>query len=530
MLKHLCVAAALVCLILSAGCSGGGHSAGNGGGGGGNGGGGGGTFTPPSGTGPYDPGSFTVQDLWVNPTTGDDGRTGATRAEALRTVNAAWNRIPTDTALTTGYRLRLCAGLYPRDALPNYWEKRRGTRAHPIILEGADARDSAIFAGDINAFQCDYLYLRNFTIITNPPGDVLHLEQCHGFWMTGMVMNGGGGAQEVIKVNQSQGVYIERSDIFGAYENAIDFVAVQYAGIFGNRLHDAGDWVMYVKGGSAYIQVDSNEIYNGDTGGFTAGQGTGFEFMVAPWLHYEAYDVKFVNNVVHDCVGAGMGVNGGYNILLAYNTLYRVGSRSHAIEIVHGLRACDGDAARCAEYVGLGGWGSTSSHEEPIPAHSVYVYNNVLLNPTGFQSMWSHFAVAGPRTPSGGTHIPPPSTVDGNLRIAGNIIWNGPADLALGVGDDGQGGQPDNPTCNATLVRAQNAINTLLPQLVSPATGDFRPAGGGNVATYAAVAIPAFTWDDAPQPPAVPQGTLSNTVPTTRDGNARGNPGHPGAY
>ena len=25
-----------------------------------------------------------------------------------------------------------------------------------------------------------------------------------------------------------------------------------------------------------------------------------FEYMTSPWLHYEAYDIKFVNNVIHD--------------------------------------------------------------------------------------------------------------------------------------------------------------------------------------------------------------------------------------
>jgi hypothetical protein len=43
--------------------------------------------------------------------------------------------------------------------------------------------------------------------------------------------------------------------------------------------------------------------------------------MTAPWIQYEAYDIKFVNNIIHDTDGAGIGVNGGYNILMAYNTI-----------------------------------------------------------------------------------------------------------------------------------------------------------------------------------------------------------------
>lgn len=114
-------------------------------------------------------------------------------------------------------------------------------------------------------------------------------------------------------------------------------------------------------------------------------QSTGFEFMTPPWLQYEAYDIKvgwrrwlpvaalanamarhtrvlllpahlasmplflphphpqFINNIIHDIEGAGFGVWGCYDCMLAYNTLVRVGSRSQVIEIVFGERSCDGE-------------------------------------------------------------------------------------------------------------------------------------------------------------------------------------------
>ncbi len=49
--------------------------------------------------------------------------------------------------------------------------------------------------------------------------------------------------------------------------------------------------------------------------------------MVEPWIQYEAYDIRVVNNLVYDVWGAGLGVMGGVNILMAHNTLVRVGSR-----------------------------------------------------------------------------------------------------------------------------------------------------------------------------------------------------------
>lgn len=57
--------------------------------------------------------------------------------------------------------------------------------------------------------------------------------------------------------------------------------------------------------------------------GLEVGQGTGFEFMVPPWLEYEGYGMKLTNNLVYNVWGAGLGVSGGYSILIAHNTLYR---------------------------------------------------------------------------------------------------------------------------------------------------------------------------------------------------------------
>ncbi|MBI3961750.1 MAG: right-handed parallel beta-helix repeat-containing protein, partial [Deinococcus sp.] len=346
--------------------------------------------------------------------------------------------------------------------------------------------------------------------------------------------------QEALKINQSQYIYIEDSDISGAWDNAVDFVAVQYGHVQGNRIHNAGDWCMYLKGGSAYFRVESNEFFDCGTGGFTAGQGTGFQFMVPPWLHYEAYDIKFINNLIHDTAGAGMGVNGGYNILLAYNTLYRVGQRSHLLEFVFGSRSCDGmpgdpERDRCETYLAAGGWGTTvvgdGTNFVRIPNRNVFVYNNVIYNPPGSQSQWQHFTFPGLESgPSQvGANVPLPTLADENLRIRGNIIWNGPPDHPLGIGE-GTGCQPTNPTCNETQLVAENTINTLEPQLIDPAHGNFRPVPGGNLLTATTYAIPAFPGGDQPQPPLAPEGDLSNTVSLGRAGDSRTSPTPPGAY
>jgi hypothetical protein len=276
---------------------------------------------------------------------------------------------------------------------------------------------------------------------------------------------------------------------------------------------------MYAKGGSAYLTITGNEFFDAGTGGFTAGQGTGFEFMVAPWLHYEAYGITFTNNVIHDTQGAGIGVNGGYDVVLAHNTLYRVGARSHVIEVGFGSRSCDGDAAACRTRLTLGGWGTAVvGAEEPIPNRNVFIVNNLVLNPDGFVSRWQQFAVAGPRTPGSGSNIPTPARADDTLVIRGNVIWNGPADHPLGIEDGSL----------AAAVTAANAINTVHPVLVDPARGNYALAAGTALPT--AGVIPGFTWADAPPRPAVPAGSTDTAVAFDHRGAARAGPQVAGAF
>lgn len=477
----------------------------------------------------YDIGTPVVQDIWVNPIGGNDGNSGNTSNQALRTITAAWNRIPQGQTLTnTGYRVRLLPGSHT--SIPNYWESRYGTALRPIIFQAEGAPGSAVLP-DPNIFDCRYLYF--IGIHFDKPfsgGDAFHLEQCQNILLRNCTVSGHTFAQETIKVNQSQHIYIEDCDIYGAGDNAIDFVAVQYGHIVRSKIHDAADWVLYVKGGSAYITIDGNEVYDSSgNGGITAGQGTGFEFMTNPWLHYEAYDIKIVNNLIHDTYGAGLGVNGGYNILMAYNTLVRVGRRSHVIEVVHGRRGCDGDPAACESNRVAGGWGTAGAESQYIPNRNVYIFNNIVYNPAPYQSEWQHFAIAGNVTPPRTSNVASPAAADDNLRICGNLIWNGPQNLSV-LGDS-SGCQNGNPTCNEAQLLANNQINTLFPQFVNASNGDFRPAITGNIFNAVTYPIPAFPGGDRPAPPVQPTGVLDNTVPHERTGYpryARHRP--PGAY
>lgn len=483
----------------------------------------------------YEIGSPKLTDLWLDPVNGDDTRDGTSQAGALKTLTAAWDKIPKGQTLTQGYRLRILPGKLPAESLPVYWESRYGSAAAPILIQAEGGPGTVTLQGYVNVYDVQYLYFDGLDIIPQPAGDAFHCEKCSHVLIRHATINGGSKreAQEALKVNQSQYFYIEDSDISGADDNAIDFVAVQYAHVFTSRIHDANDWCAYAKGGSAYVRYEGNEIFNCGTGGFTAGQGTGLQFMVAPWYHYEAYGVQVVNNIIHDTQGAGLGVNGGYNIMMAYNTLYKVGSRSHLIEVVYGQRSCDGQPGdegreRCQQYLDAGAWGTTvvdnGTNAVFIPNRNVYIYNNIIYNPAGSASGSQYFAIYGPADNPDSSNIASVVT-DDNLQIRGNVIWNGGANLPLGIEGPGLGCQPENTTCNGIQLGSENAIDIVEPQFVDAPGGDFHLRGNwADVLTP--LSMPDFIWDDH----SVPVGTTVNTVTLDRDGKSRSPANAPGAY
>lgn len=437
-------------------------------------------FDPAITTGPPADAAVT----WVDPRAGDDAADG-TRSRPVRTVTEAWRRIPQSVQLSRPHWIQLLPGTYAPGTLPHYWEQRYGSTAAPIVLNAAEGPGTAVLAADINAFDIRHMQILGLDIST--AGDAFHCERCSQVQLRRMRLDSRGAGRETVKVNQSDHFVISDSDISGAEDNAVDFVAVAHSAVTGNRIHAAQDWCIYVKGGSAYATVAGNEIFDCGTGGFTAGQGTGFEFMEAPWLRYEAYGVTAVDNIIHDTDGAGLGVNGGYNIVMAFNTLYRVGARSHTVEFVHGSRSCDGDAARCAANRDRGGWGGPDVEGQWIPSKHVAFVNNVVLNPAGYASRWAHLQVAEPTTAPEGAGVPNPSRADEDLVLRGNVFSNGTSAMDTGLADPAE-------------FLAANLVNTLIPDLVDPQAGDFRPVPGGTLASLPSVAIPMHSWGDSGVP------------------------------
>jgi hypothetical protein len=498
----------------------------------------------------YDIGNPNFTDIYASPN-GSDEQGDGSLGNPFRTIRRAWRAVEhgLDDYRLQAYRIRLLPGDYVGAYLDRETDAQfsRGTPDTPLVIESADPANRArviydpdASRGNLTLFKIEYAYLLNFDIRMDQTyggvawsgnsGDGFQCDQCSYLLLRGMLIRGYYnndlsqelGQTETVKLNQAQHIYIEDSEIGGAGDNAIDAVAVRHGWWVRNRIHSARDWCAYAKGGSADILVAANELFNCGTGGFMAGQGTTMVFLRAPFLQYEAYHIKVLNNLIHDVRGAGLGVNGGVNILMAYNTLYRVGNdgnRNQMLELAPGARDCNGPLpADCSALLAQGAWGTAlpGANGEFVPNRNVFMLNNLVYNPNGFRDPMRVFRLDGPRAGDRTTwpNGPLPARSDEGVVIAGNLIWTGTSgatDLGLG---DGTGCQPDNPTCNPTQINADNRINQFEPALVNPSGGDYRPLSGGNLSGVTPVPLPTFDTSVL-LPAQVPLVQLVNPLATT---------------
>ena len=474
----------------------------------------------------YPIGTPTLQSIWVDPVAGDDQNTGGSRATAKRTLVAAWELIPADTTFTTGYQILLTPGTYTSSDMPSQWTNRHGSAQFPIVLTASDGANTATISSTLTLSDIDYFYLTNLTVTPNSGGAAIHCSRCNYFLLKNMTIVAAPDSVDTpsLSVSQSHYVYLEESDVSGA----VTYNAVQYGHIYNNHLHDASNDCLSTGTGSALLTIEANHIDMCGGSGYVAGQNSGFEDMQAPWLHYDAYDIKFRNNIITNTQSAGMSVSAGYNVLLANNTLYNIGVNTAPITVKLGQRLCISDVLACGANIAQRGWGTTQRSGDgiAIPNRNVYIFNNIILNPLNSNST-QHIIVDAAKSTNNASQIPSPSRADDNLRIVGNIWWNGPTDLPMGVGGS-QGCSDSNLTCNNTIIRANNRINTLQPQFTNVETADFHPRNGGNLTGITSVVIPDFP-DNRPAPPQAPLGDLHNLVIRDIANTLRQNDA-PGAY
>jgi len=511
----------------------------------------------------YNIGVPTLQNIWVDPVNGNDNNDGSARNKAFRSISAAWQSIPS-TEFTTGYKLALVAGNYAyRDEgtgniVGLYLDERHGTYSFPIVIEAVDGPLSAHLYSALDFRDISFVYLLGLDFVTavesDGGGNTVHFADGEYIYLKNCRINGFDGVtrkpQETLKVNQVKNIFVEDCDISGAFWFALDYVGVQYGHITGCKIHDASEDALLLKGGTAQIRVEKNIVYNADRFGISIGQGAGFDFMVVPWLHYEAYDLKIFNNIVHNTNYAGLAVLGGYNILAAYNTFYRVGIDQTGdmtlLSIGLGQRGCDGaENDTCNAHHAMGGWSPGPWSTPPleygteadcIPNRNVFIYNNIFYNPGSDSTIGPHLEIRAPYDAADfsptflqSSNLPNPVLSDERLSIKGNIIWNGSPGKFLGL-DENTGGQPTNPYCNETQLLSDNLINVIEPQFVNASLLNFHPLNNSNIYSAHSFSIPEFTGNDKPDRPIIPTGNLVNTIPRDYDGIARVTPIVAGAY
>jgi len=473
----------------------------------------------------YDLGTPALTDVWVDSAAGNDAAAGTARETALRSLQAAFARVPGDlTRAATGYRLRLTAGSYVTGPRPGLWlEGRRGTRDHPLLIESVDGPQKAVLP-PFTLAKCSYAYLIGLKLVSSEkfPRDILlHVIASDHVLVRNVVAAAAGTTRETLpfvngKCDQSQYLFFEDCEFDGGDVVDLDLVACQFGHIVRSKFHRSFLEGVTLKGGSAGFIVAGNEIWDSRVFGFCAGEGTGFQYMVKPWIHYEAYDLKFVNNVIHDTGGPAVSVAGGYNCLVAFNTCFRVARYNSPIAVGYGGRSPGSGKwdATCDDYLKAGGWCSRKL-DGVIPSKNVYVLNNLVLNDS-FASERACFGIAGPlKTPEDG-NLPREVRADDGLILRGNVIRNGPANHpALGPVSDGATTGHDE-----ALLAKENSINRVALRLAAPAQGDFR-AIQESLADVQGAAIPNFAGGDLPRQPAAPPGRLCNQPSCDRAGVPR---------
>ncbi len=115
-----------------------------------------------------------AQTLVVDIRHGADRNPGTAR-RPLRTVTAAWNRIPQSSELQRPVKVIVRAGRYPARALPNYWESRWGTQQAPVVVAAAH-RGRVSFAA-VNLYDLRWVAFTGITFTDR--FDLFHCERCH---------------------------------------------------------------------------------------------------------------------------------------------------------------------------------------------------------------------------------------------------------------------------------------------------------------------------------------------------------------
>ena len=503
---------------------------------------------------PYDQGQPEFVDLYIDPAKGNDQNPGIYPDTALRTLAQAWINV-LKYAHNSGVRINILPGIlsFDRENLNRYILRRQALE-RPIVIRAANGPGTVTISGGLEFESVSYLYLQDLTVSILSPGasigrNVLRFWGSDHILLRNLQLNWsllpapGSPAGGLLEMTRCEYVFVEDSDFGAAPTAGADMLSVQHGHFFRNRFRNIPGWAVQLRAGSAYWRLERNRIAECGAG-ILAGGTSNLAEMRFPWINYEAYDVKAVNNLLHDLPGPGFAAAGAYCAQFAHNTLFRVGTyrdqttRGEPLFLfTQGGRTCGPSSLPglpedlCAGRRAEGGWGPTvQGVTEPIPNFHVYASNNIALNPAPYQTRNAHFGFAPEVVPGPDTGIPSPCRADVDVRLRSNVVWNGPPDHPLGAGGPGQGCTGVGTICDPSQLLAENFINRLLPQLIAPSQGDFRPRAGTPLFFVPLLPMPPFSWTELPPLPPVPEGDLDTRVDVDFAGAPRDQKFLPGAY
>jgi Right handed beta helix region len=248
-----------------------------------------------------------------------------------------------------GDRILVRAGTYNGGG----WIERSGTAAAPITVVSVDGPRAAVIQGGGEALRIGasaYLVFDGFEV-RNSTDNAVHIDNSHHITLRNLYAHDAGPDGDVLKVNQSNNIVVERSEFarpgprlsgVNPYQECLDFVDVDDSAIRDNFIHDGGSMLAFVKGGSRNTIIERN-VFSQQRAGASdpmVGIGGPTDLALLQGEQYEIINVIFRNNVV---VGGLIGAVAVYDAQGAFiaNNLFVNNDRA-LIE----FRAGNGPAAQ----------------------------------------------------------------------------------------------------------------------------------------------------------------------------------------
>ncbi|MCC7537300.1 MAG: right-handed parallel beta-helix repeat-containing protein [Deltaproteobacteria bacterium] len=232
----------------------------------------------------------------------------------------------------------------------------RGTEEQPIRIVSVDGIAAAVLEGGSETLRIGnasaHVAIEGFEIRRS--GDnLIHIDGgSHHIALRQLLAHHAGTDGDVIKVNQATHILIDAVDVSfpgrrsnstdNPYQECIDLLDADHSVVRRSHIHDGGNMLVYVKGGSRSVRFEENVIATTTESAQEpcVGLGAWSDRELLQGELFEAIDVTFVNNVVAGCRAGALGLYDVSGAYIAHNAF--VDNDRVVIEV----RAGNGPASR----------------------------------------------------------------------------------------------------------------------------------------------------------------------------------------